>query len=79
MRKNTVAPPDWERVCAHAEPVRKSDAMGLHAVQASDRTIENWMIDHVGPAFDALKKDPTRTVAIENMRARLAAEHNKAR
>ncbi len=52
---------------------------GLRVLQARDRAVDNWLIGHVGPAFDALKEDPNRAVAIENIRDRLAAEHNKAR
>lgn len=52
---------------------------GLRALQARDRAVENWLVGQVGPAFDALKAEPTRAVAIESVRARLAAEHGKAR
>jgi antitoxin ParD1/3/4 len=52
---------------------------GLRVLQARDRAVDNWLIGHVGSAFDALKEDPTRAVAIENVRDRLAAEHNKVR
>lgn len=50
---------------------------GLRILQARDRAVESWLIGHVGPAFDALKEDPTRAVTIENVRDRLAAAHNK--
>lgn len=52
---------------------------GLRVLQARDRAVDNWLVSHIGPAFGALKEDPTRAVAIENVRDRLAAEHNKAR
>ncbi|MCI2811089.1 ribbon-helix-helix domain-containing protein [Eoetvoesiella caeni] len=52
---------------------------GLRILQARDRAVESWLIGHVGPVFDALKEDPTRAVAIESVRDRLAAEHNKTR
>jgi putative addiction module CopG family antidote len=51
---------------------------GLRALLARDRAIENWLIDQVGPAYDALKADPSRGVTSEQIRARLAAEHTKA-
>jgi antitoxin ParD1/3/4 len=42
---------------------------------ARDRAAENWLQDHVGPAYDALKVDPSRVVSVDQVRARLAAEH----
>ena len=52
---------------------------GLRILQARDRAVERWLIGHVGPVFDALKEDLTRAVAIESVRDRLTAEHNKTR
>jgi len=40
--------------------------------------VENWLYNQVGPAFDALKSDPTRAVTAKQVRTRLAAEHDKA-
>jgi Arc/MetJ-type ribon-helix-helix transcriptional regulator len=51
---------------------------GLRALLARDRAIENWLHEQVGPAYDALKADPTRAVSIDDVRARLAAEHEAA-
>ena len=34
--------------------------------------------EQVGPAYDALKADQTRAVSIDEVRARLAAEHEAA-
>ena len=34
--------------------------------------------NQVGPAYDALKADPSRAVTADQVRARLAAEHAKA-
>tara|TARA_R100000306_G_scaffold50143_2_gene47236 strand:- start:7362 stop:7556 length:195 start_codon:yes stop_codon:yes gene_type:complete len=51
----------------------------LRALQARDRVVENWLMNQVGPAYDALKKDPSRAISIENVRQRLASEHSKAR
>ena len=50
---------------------------GLRALLAQDRAVEGWLKDQVGPAFDALKADPSRTVEVKDVRARLAAEHKK--
>jgi antitoxin ParD1/3/4 len=48
---------------------------GLRALIARDRAVENWLRDQVGPAYDALKADPSRAVTVDQVRARLAAEH----
>lgn len=52
---------------------------GLRALLARDRAVENWLHQQVGPAFDALKADPSRAVTADQVRARLAAEHAKVR
>lgn len=52
---------------------------GLRALLARDRAVENWLHGQVGPAYDALKDDPSRVVTADQVRARLAAEHAKAR
>lgn len=40
--------------------------------------IDNWLRETVAPAYDALKADPARAITIIQLRARLAAEHEKA-
>ncbi|MDL2279903.1 type II toxin-antitoxin system ParD family antitoxin [Desulfovibrio sp. OttesenSCG-928-G11] len=50
---------------------------GLRALMARDRAVENWLHHQVGPAYDALKADPSRAVTADNVRARLASEHAK--
>ncbi|MDD2407776.1 MAG: type II toxin-antitoxin system ParD family antitoxin [Tepidiphilus sp.] len=52
---------------------------GLRALMARDRAVESWLKSQVGPAYDALKADPSRTVTADQVRARLAAEHAKTR
>ena len=52
---------------------------GLRALLARDRAVENWLQTQVGPAYDALKADPTRAVGVNQVRARLAAQHAKSR
>ncbi len=52
---------------------------GLRALIARDRAVENWLYTQVGPAYDALKADPSRAVSVEQVRTRLAAEHAKTR
>ncbi|NOS74841.1 MAG: type II toxin-antitoxin system ParD family antitoxin [Methyloglobulus sp.] len=51
---------------------------GLRVLMARDRAVENWLLEQVVPAYDALKADPTRAVSVEQVRARLAAEHKAA-
>ena len=51
---------------------------GLRALMASDRALESWLVSQVAPAYDALKADPSRAVSIDEVRARLAAEHQNA-
>lgn len=50
---------------------------GLRALMARDHAMENWLQGQVGPAYDALKADPSRAVTAEQVRKRLAAEHKK--
>jgi putative addiction module CopG family antidote len=52
---------------------------GLRALLARDRAVESWLREQVGPAYDALKADPSRAVTADQIRARLAAQHAKAR
>jgi antitoxin ParD1/3/4 len=51
---------------------------GLRALIARDRAVERWLREKVGPAYDALKADPTRAVSAAQIRARLASEHKRA-
>ena len=52
---------------------------GLRALMAQDRAVESWLQKQVGPAYDALKKDPSRAVTATHVRVRLAAAHLKTR
>jgi antitoxin ParD1/3/4 len=52
---------------------------GLRALMARDRAVESWLSNQVGPAYDALKADPSRAVTADQVRARLTAEHTKTR
>ncbi len=51
---------------------------GLRVLMARDRAVDHWLLQEVGPAYDALKADPARAITIDQMRATLAAEHKKA-
>ena len=48
---------------------------GLRVLMARDRAVEDWLRNQVGPAYDALKADPSRAVTANQVLARLAAEH----
>lgn len=50
---------------------------GLRTLLARDRAVEDWLQKQVGPAYDALRADPTREVTPGQVRARLAAEYAK--
>lgn len=52
---------------------------GLRTLMARDRAVASWLHDQVGPAYDALKADPSRGVSIDKVRARLASELAKSR
>jgi putative addiction module CopG family antidote len=51
---------------------------GLRALLARDRAVESWLHEQVGPAYDALKANPSRAVSSAEVRAMLAAEHEAA-
>lgn len=48
---------------------------GLRALMARERATERWLQEQVGPAYDALKADPSRAVSADNVRTRIAAEN----
>ena len=48
---------------------------GLRALMARERAMEHWLHEQVGPAYDALKADPSRAISVGNVRARIAVEH----
>ena len=52
---------------------------GLRALMARDRAEDGWLRQTVAPAYDALKADPTRAVTPDQVRARLAKQHKKAK
>lgn len=51
---------------------------GLRVLMARDKAMESWLQGQVGPAYDALKADPSRAATTDRVRARLAAEHRVA-
>lgn len=41
--------------------------------QNSEQPLESWLREEVGPAYDALKADPSRAVTADQVRSRLKA------
>ena len=50
---------------------------GLRVLLARDRAVEDWLRKDVTAAFDKLKANPARAVAVGVVKARLAAAHKK--
>lgn len=50
---------------------------GLRAMMARDRAVEHWLVQEVGPAYDALKADPSRALTADQMRLRLGELHQE--
>jgi len=44
---------------------------GLRALLARDRAVESWLLNQVGPAYDAMRADPSRAVSADQIRERL--------
>ena len=38
---------------------------GLRALIPRDRAVETWLTNQVGPAYDALKADPSRAITAD--------------
>ena len=51
---------------------------GLRVLLARDRAVEDWLRKDVTAAYDKLKADPSRAVAVDAVKARLATAHAKA-
>lgn len=51
---------------------------GLRALLARDKAVESWLQNQVGPAYDALKANPSRAITVDSLRTRLAGEHAKS-
>ena len=64
---------------AHGEYATESEVIrdGLRVLMARDRAVECWLVEQVGPAYDALKAKPARAVTAKQLRAALAEEHKK--
>ena len=47
---------------------------GVRALLARDQAVEAWLHGEVAQAYDALKRDPSRGLTSEQVRAQLAAQ-----
>lgn len=45
--------------------------------QVNTRALEHWLAAEVAPVYDTLKAAPARALSINEVRARLAAEHGR--
>lgn len=52
---------------------------GLRDMMARDQVVESWLHSQVARAYDALKADTSRAIAIDDVRTRLAAEYRKSK
>ncbi len=50
---------------------------GLRALTARDRAMESWLERDVAAAYDALRAEPARARSIAQVRASIAALHEK--
>ena len=50
---------------------------GLRALQERDDAVERWLREEVAPAYDAMKADPGRGLAIDDVFDGLRARHAK--
>ena len=76
---NEVADAVRAKVAA-GEYATESEAIrdGLRALLVRDRAVEDWLRKDVAAAYDKLKADPSRAVAVSAVKAQLAAAHAKA-
>lgn len=44
---------------------------GLRVLLARDRAVENWLVNQVAPAYDAMQADPSLAVTADQIRKRL--------
>jgi antitoxin ParD1/3/4 len=50
---------------------------GLRALQERDAAVERWLNEVVGPAYDAMKADPSRGIPADKAFAAVRAHHAK--
>ena len=50
---------------------------GLRALQAREQAVETWLSEEVAAIYDSMKADPSRARTSEQVRQRLADEHER--
>ncbi|SRR6266540_7134732 len=48
---------------------------GLRALQERDAAVERWLREEVGPAYDEMKRDPSRAIPAANVFSDIRARH----
>ena len=51
---------------------------GLRLLLSRQRGVDQWLLEQVVPAYDAIAVDPSRSVSVESVRVRLAKENKAA-
>jgi antitoxin ParD1/3/4 len=51
---------------------------GLRVLLMRDQIVENWLHEKVGPAYDALKADPSLAITPDKVRSALQGEAHKS-
>lgn len=51
---------------------------GLSTLLDRDRVLDSWLVEQVGPAYDALMAEPSRGLSAIEVREKLAAEYKRA-
>ncbi|MBC7720057.1 MAG: type II toxin-antitoxin system ParD family antitoxin [Chitinophagaceae bacterium] len=64
----TARPLNIQRPSSRPEPVKAKSL-------ARELAIDTWLLQAVGPAYDAMRADPSWSLSIDQVRDRLAAEH----
>lgn len=52
---------------------------GLRVLLAREHFLDDWLHDHIAPAYDAIKADPSRALSISEVRERIIAKDALAR
>ncbi|HAS88444.1 MAG TPA: type II toxin-antitoxin system ParD family antitoxin [Desulfovibrio sp.] len=47
---------------------------GLRALLARDKAVDSWLKEQVGPAYDAMKEEPSRGISAKDLKARIMQE-----
>jgi antitoxin ParD1/3/4 len=48
---------------------------GLRALKERDEAVERWLVEEVGPTYDAMVADPDSAIGLDSLHAALRAHH----